>query len=127
MEQTMAEEEAVRHFASALLALLNTVRTSESARVTAEIRRCLKEAQDAEAASFRGQDASVPLLLSARQAAKSLAISAGTLWHYTSPRGPIPVVRIGTRTCYAIKDLEAAIDTLKTRPIRSASPAVSRG
>ena len=36
-----------------------------------------------------------PLALRPRDAAKSLGISARTLWGLTSPRGPIPCLRIG--------------------------------
>lgn len=40
------------------------------------------------------------LLLSNRQAAKILSISPRTLWGLTSPRGPIPCIRIGNRVLY---------------------------
>ena len=40
------------------------------------------------------------LLLSNRQAAEVLSISPRTLWGLTSPRGPIPFLRIGNRTLY---------------------------
>ena len=36
-----------------------------------------------------------PLALRPREAAKALGISARTLWGLTSPRGPIPCLRIG--------------------------------
>lgn len=37
-----------------------------------------------------------PLALRPREAAKTLGISSRTLWSMTTPRGPIPCVRIGT-------------------------------
>jgi hypothetical protein len=56
------------------------------------------------------------LLVDARQAAKSLSVSKGTLFNLTAPRGPIPAVKLGARVCYAVADLERAIETLKVRP-----------
>jgi hypothetical protein len=51
----------------------------------------------------------VKLLLSAREAAAALSICEKTLWTYTVPRGPIPLTRIGSRTLYAVADLQAFI------------------
>jgi hypothetical protein len=50
------------------------------------------------------------LLLDAREAAAALSISPRTLWSLTSPRGPIPAVRIGARCLYAVKSLQGWID-----------------
>lgn len=51
------------------------------------------------------------LALRPREAAKALGISARTLWGLTSPRGPIPCLRIGhgkRRTVlYPVADLQA--------------------
>jgi hypothetical protein len=51
------------------------------------------------------------LALRPRDAAKALGISARTLWGLTSPRGPIPCLRIGTGTrrtvLYPTAELEA--------------------
>ena len=116
MEHTITEEAAVRQFVAATLELLKTFRTADNSRLVTEIRRLAKGTHDAELANMQALQAAKPLLLNARQAAKSLSISPGTLWHLTAPRGPIPVVKIGARTCYAVKDLEAVIDTLKVRP-----------
>jgi len=116
MEFTLTEEDAVRQFAAATLGLLKTFRAADNSRLVAEIRRIAKDAHESEVASMQAQQAAKPLLLNTRQAAKSLSISAGTLWHLTAPRGPIPVVKIGTRTCYAVRDLEAAIEKLKVKP-----------
>lgn len=38
------------------------------------------------------------LLLTPRDAARSLAVSERTLWSLSQPRGPIPVVRVSART-----------------------------
>jgi hypothetical protein len=118
MDFTITEEEAVRQFASATLGLLKTFRSADHSRLVAEIRRVTKEAHEADVANMQAQQTAKPLLLTARQVAKSLSISPGTLYHLTAPRGPIPVVRIGTRTCYAVADLEAAIEQLKVKPAK---------
>ena len=47
-----------------------------------------------------------PILLSARDAAKLLALSERTLWGLTAPRGPIPAARIGRSVRYRHSDLE---------------------
>lgn len=52
------------------------------------------------------------LLLSARDAAKQLAISEKTLWSL-SKAGRLPVVRIGRNVRYARADLLAFIDRAK--------------
>ena len=44
------------------------------------------------------------LLVDAREAAQMLAISERTLWGWTAPRGPIPVVRCGRAVRYAVAD-----------------------
>jgi hypothetical protein len=53
------------------------------------------------------------LLLSARDAAKALAVCEKTLWQHTAPRGPIPAVKLGRRVLYALADLEAFIQNQK--------------
>jgi excisionase family DNA binding protein len=52
-------------------------------------------------------DPSAPrLLLTARDAARALAVSERTLWGLTSPRGPIRSVRVGERSVrYSVDDL----------------------
>jgi hypothetical protein len=45
-----------------------------------------------------------------------LNVSPNTLFNWSAPRGPIPFVKIGARRCYAVKDLEAAIATLRVPP-----------
>jgi len=54
-----------------------------------------------------------PNLLSARDAARALAVAERTLWGLTSPRGPIPCVKIGRSVRYAVSDLQAFIDRQK--------------
>jgi hypothetical protein len=116
MDESISEEEAVRRFASATLGLLKTFRAADNSRLVAEIRRIAKDAHESEVTSFQNQQAAKPMLLNARQAAKSLSISTRTLHSLTAPRGPIPAVKIGTRVCYAVPDLERAIESLKVRP-----------
>lgn len=116
MDESLSEEEAVRRFASATLGLLKTFRAADNSRLVAEIRRMAREAHQSEVASFQNQQAAKPMLLNARQAAKSLSISTRTLHSLTAPRGPIPAVKIGSRVCYAVPDLERAIEALKVKP-----------
>lgn len=47
------------------------------------------------------------LALRPREAAKALGISERLLWSMTAPRGPIPVVRVGTARLYRVADLDA--------------------
>ena len=54
------------------------------------------------------------LLLNSQQAAEALAISPRTLWARTSPRGPIPSIRIGNCVRYSVDDLREMIDQMKT-------------
>jgi predicted DNA-binding transcriptional regulator AlpA len=47
-----------------------------------------------------------PLLVTSRQAARLLSISEKTLWSLSSPRGPIPTVRVGVRSVrYSVASL----------------------
>jgi hypothetical protein len=50
-----------------------------------------------------------PLLLTAREAAEVLRISEKKLWSLSSPRGPIPVVRLDRSVRYAVAELQAVI------------------
>lgn len=54
-------------------------------------------------------------LLSARDAAKALAVSPRTLWTISAPRGPLPVVKIGTRCLYDPADLAKYIEAQKKK------------
>jgi predicted DNA-binding transcriptional regulator AlpA len=54
---------------------------------------------------------SSPLLLTAREAARALAISERTLWGLTAPRGPIRPVRVGRAIRYAPAELQRWIDS----------------
>ncbi len=47
------------------------------------------------------------LLLTPRDAARTLAVSERTLWGLTHPRGPIPAVRIGRAVRYSVDALRA--------------------
>lgn len=119
MNNVMTEEDAVRQFASAMLALIKAIRPVESnASILAEIRRMatdVKGARSSEVASVPTDKVDQPPLLNVRQAAKSLSVSTGTLFNLSAPRGPIPIVKMGARTCYDVRDLEAAIETLKVK------------
>ena len=52
------------------------------------------------------------LLVTAKQAAQSLAISERTLWELTR-RGEIPRLKIGASVRYDLRDLQAWIDKKK--------------
>ncbi len=51
-----------------------------------------------------------PILLTAREAAQALACGERTLWSLTSPRGPIPVVKLGRLVRYRPSDLAAFVE-----------------
>jgi hypothetical protein len=59
------------------------------------------------------ENVALRLLLDARAAAAALSISTRSLWSVSYPRGPVPVVRIGSRVLYAVSDLQAAIERMK--------------
>jgi excisionase family DNA binding protein len=62
------------------------------------------------------QPAPLPrLLLSAREAAEALHISARTLWQRTRD-GEIPAVRIGRSVRYLAEDLRAWIERQRAQP-----------
>jgi len=49
-----------------------------------------------------------PLAVDAREAARLLSISERSLWSLTSPRGPIPCVRMGARSVrYSVHAIRA--------------------
>jgi hypothetical protein len=54
-----------------------------------------------------------PLLLTARDAARLLAVCEKTLYLLTQPRGPLPVVRIGRGVRYDMRDLERFVNQQK--------------
>ena len=60
-----------------------------------------------------GQAEPDKLLLSARDAAKTMGVCEKTLWNFSQPRGTIPSLKIGTRTLYDLSDLRAWIDEQK--------------
>ena len=56
------------------------------------------------------------LLIAAREACYLLGgISVRHLWDLTSPRGPIPAVRLGRRVLYRPSDLEAFLEMLASQ------------
>lgn len=65
------------------------------------------------------------LLLTARDAAKALAISEKTLWTLTTPRGPIPAIRVGERSLrYSVVALAKWIDA---QPMATACACEANG
>jgi predicted DNA-binding transcriptional regulator AlpA len=57
--------------------------------------------------AMRGAAEPPTLLLTARDAARALAISEKTLWTLSAPRGPIPTIRVGERSIrYSVRALE---------------------
>lgn len=57
----------------------------------------------------------VPLLVGAKEAARSLGISERTLWSLTK-RAKVPHVRLGRRVLYDPDDLRAWVQGLKDSP-----------
>lgn len=53
------------------------------------------------------------ILLTPPETAETLQISSRTLWGLTSPRGPIPCVRIGRSVRYSPVDLRNFIEAQK--------------
>lgn len=49
------------------------------------------------------------LLVSKGEAAHLLSISEKKLWNITCPRGPVPVVRLGSRILYSVKSLRGFV------------------
>ena len=57
------------------------------------------------------------LLLSAKEAARTLSISESGLWNHTAPRGAcIPCCKLGHRRLYRVADLEEAIERMMQGP-----------
>lgn len=54
-------------------------------------------------------------LVRPRDAAQMLAISERKLWEISSPRGPVPCLRIGRVVRYDLADLRAWIESQKGR------------
>ena len=63
------------------------------------------------------------LLLTPREAAFQLAISTRHLWRLTSPRGQIPVVKLGRKTFYRPQDLENFVAEMARRSAGSLDDA----
>lgn len=63
-----------------------------------------------------------PLLLNAREAAKYLSISTGSLRNKTAPRGPFPVVRIGSAVRYPLAGLKEAVNKMQSKPREESVP-----
>ncbi|MCG6158313.1 helix-turn-helix domain-containing protein [Rubinisphaera margarita] len=54
------------------------------------------------------------LLRNSRETAKVLGISERKLWSLTSPRGPIPCVRMGRNVRYDLADVRAYVNAAKS-------------
>ncbi len=52
-----------------------------------------------------------PVAVPSRDMAKMLSISERALWSLTSPRGPVPVLRIGRSVRYVPSDVLRALAT----------------
>jgi hypothetical protein len=63
-----------------------------------------------------------PLLVGTAAAARMLSISPRTLWNWTAPRGPIPVVRTpgGRLVLYSVDALRTWIDQATSSPSEGA-------
>jgi hypothetical protein len=56
-------------------------------------------------------NATRPIGLRPRDAAKTIGLSERKLWALTAPRGPIPCARIGTCRVYRLADLDRWLAT----------------
>ena len=56
------------------------------------------------------------ILISSREAAKTLGISERSLWSVTAPRGPLKAVRIGGRVLYRQAALSGYVADLEANP-----------
>jgi len=119
MKPTEDEIIAAQRLADALLAFMTAVEVGRAKR-DASRTPARSEGSDmaltaqAPGMTKRGQsNARDRLLLTSREAAEALSISNRTLWEKTAPRGPIPVVRIGTSVRYAMEDIAATVAALK--------------
>lgn len=62
------------------------------------------------------------MLLTARDAAKALAISEKTLWVLTTPRGSIPAIRVGERSIrYSVLALQQWIEEQQQTAVADAN------
>ncbi len=64
-----------------------------------------------------GQAEPDKLLMGIAVAAKAMGVCEKTLWNFTQPRGTIPSLKIGTRTLYDPRDLQAWINEQKGREL----------
>ena len=62
-------------------------------------------------------------LLTVKDAATWLGVSEKTIWNYSAPRGPLPVVRIGSRTLIDPVDLRTFAEKMKVT--QKAEPPVT--
>ena len=106
---TSAETEAARRLATAILEMLHAWEEGCRQRHPEPVVQPLA-ATPALPATAQTEK---PKLLSAREAAKALAMSERTLWQLTVPRGPIRVVRVGRAVRYAHEDLDEWIRRTK--------------
>ncbi len=94
MTTTLNEEAAARNLGEAFLALLRATREPEASRRDADLRRVVNDALAGGMGATKKRVESRPLLVTMKEAAKLLSVSEGTLRNYSTPRGPIPVVKI---------------------------------
>jgi hypothetical protein len=60
-----------------------------------------------------GTNPQTALLVTAREAARLLAICPRSLWSITSPRGALPVIRLGRAVRYDVRDLVSFAEAQK--------------
>ncbi len=114
MRATPREMEASSALARALLELIDAVEEGRLVRRPPP-KHGETPSERALARLFPAGVGAKPLMAS-REAAAYLGIGARKLWDLTSPRGPVPSVRVGTLVRYSVKDLDAAIDRMKDKP-----------
>jgi excisionase family DNA binding protein len=122
-EQISREAAAARKLGEAILELLSAVNESTAERVASTLSPKVTSVSPQQPASspralmLAGTTRPPePILMTQREAAKALGISQRKLWDMTAPRGPIPVVKLGTLVRFAPEDLRRAVLECKVNP-----------
>jgi hypothetical protein len=81
-----------------------------------EALECNAPAAERGTAMLSKPPAMAPLLVTSREAARLLGICERSLWAWSAPRGPIPVVKLNRAVRFDVRDLEAFIMARKGAP-----------
>lgn len=81
----------------------------------AEAERREQEQARIDAERERLADTEERMFLTSKEAADMLAVSTRTLYAFSHPRGPIPVIKLGNSVRYDRRDIIAAMERLKSK------------